>query len=78
MSQNTEIFNATEMINWELDQAFGMNDTMNTIAGQENDMMNIVSGHDSIDLMMNYLNFCPDFFGADEIHSTLESNTHLI
>ena len=66
-NQNTEIYNEAEMINWELDRVFGMNDMMNT---------NI--GHDSIDLLMNYLNFCPDFFEAGEIHSTLESNTHFI
>ena len=78
MSQNTEIFNAAEMINWELDQVFDMNDTMNTNARTEHDMMNTVAGHDSIDLMMNYVNFCPNFFGAEEIHSTLGSNTHLI
>lgn len=66
-NQNNEIFNEAEMINWELDRVFGMNDIMNTNAG-----------HDSIDLLMNYLNFCPDLSEAEEIHSTLESNTHFI
>ena len=66
-NQNTEIFNEAEMINWELDRVFGMNDMMNSNAG-----------HDSIDLLMNYLNFCQDVFEAGEIHSTLESNTHFI
>lgn len=66
-NQNTENFNEAEMINWELDRVFGMNDMMNTNAR-----------HDSIDLLMNHLNFCPYFLEAGEIHFTLESNTHII
>ena len=62
-NQNNEIFNEAEMINWELDRVFGMNDVMNTNAG-----------HDSIDLLMNYLNFCPDLFEAGEIHSIVGSH----